>query len=76
MLVIGVGVASLVSHAVGRSSEPALNAFVLLAIPGVIVAGFELFAADPPPPGDHLARWLAGAAILVTGVCLVLFVLP
>ncbi len=76
MLVVGVGVASLVSHAVGQSAEPALNAFVLLAIPGVIVAGVELFAADPPPPGDDLGRWLAGAAILVTGVCLVLFALP
>lgn len=75
MLVIGVAITSMVTRTVEHSAQPALNAFVLLAVPGVIISLLELFGREGTPPRDGWARWLLGAAILLTGVWLVLFVL-
>jgi hypothetical protein len=75
MLVIGVGIASMVTHTVEHSTQPALNAFVLLAVPGVVISLLELFGREGPSKRDGWGSWLLGAAILATGVWLVLFVL-
>ncbi len=75
MLVLGVGIASMVTRGVQQSAQPALNAFVLLAVPGVIVSLLELFGREGAPPREGWGRWLLGAAILGTGVWLVLVVL-
>jgi hypothetical protein len=73
MLLVGVGVAALVNRATEHSSTPALDAFVLLAIPGVIVAIIESFGRDGDLPEESWLQWFSGAGILTFGIWLVLF---
>jgi hypothetical protein len=75
MLVVGMGIAALVRHLLQHSAHPALDAFVLLAIPGAILSVVEVFGREGPSSEETWPRWLAGAGFVATGVWLVLFVM-
>jgi hypothetical protein len=73
MLLAGLAIAGLMARSTEHSANPTLNAFVLLAIPGVIVAGIEMFGREGESPEEGWGRWFSGAGVLAFGIWLVLF---
>jgi hypothetical protein len=64
MLVLGVGIGSMVTHTVEQSADPALNAFVLLAVPGVVISLLELFGREGASKRDGWGELAVGRSHL------------
>ncbi len=72
MMFVGAAFGSWVLHALSHRNSAALDAFVLLTIPGLVVGGLELFGRDGNEPDEGWARWLGGAVVLAVGILFVL----
>jgi hypothetical protein len=73
MLVVATALAALLLHTMNEHSATFLaDSFVILALPGFLLALMPVFGRDGDRPAMGWAKRIAGIAILAAGIVLVL----
>ncbi len=71
MLFVGAAFGTYALHALRHSRHVALDAFVLLTVPGLMLGAIELFGRDGRDPDEGWIRWSAGVVVLAVGILFV-----
>jgi hypothetical protein len=75
MLVVGKLMAMLVFATLNDPQQILAYAFILLAIPGLVLSALDLFGREGPEPEMSWSMRIAGSAILAAGILLVVGVI-